>query len=147
VWFVSGAKAQARDPVAGSWKLISVESRTADGTLVPEPNPVGGMRPTGLVIFDGAGHVSLQMMPAGRPGTLNTLQPLTPDESKTVLFGYVAYFGSYTVDLSTRTIHIEFQGAINPSMVGTTGERTYEVDGRRMIFHAGRTRLEWERLN
>lgn len=141
--------AQAGNPFVGTWKLISIESRAADGSVVPPPNPVGGVNPTGMVMYDAAGHVSLQIMPSGRPAALNTLQPLTPEQAKEALFGYVAYYGTYTLDQQARVMHIHFDGAINPSMVGTNGDRFYEFNGNRMTFRAGTTsttRLTWERV-
>ena len=145
----SGAtmQAQGTNPFVGTWKLISIETRTADGTIAPGPNPVGGVNPTGTVMYDAAGHVSLQIMPSGRPATLNILQPLSPDQAKEALFGYIAYYGTYTLDQHARVMHIHFDGSLNPSMVGTDGERFYEFSGNRMTFRAGaNTRLSWERV-
>jgi hypothetical protein len=140
-------QAQGNNPFVGTWKLISIETRGADGTLVPGPNPVGGVNPTGTVMYDAAGHVSLQIMPSGRPPSLNILQPLSPEQAKEALFGYIAYYGTYTLDERTRTMHIHFDGSLNPSMVGTNGERYYEFNGNRMKFRAGaNTTLSWERV-
>jgi hypothetical protein len=137
------------NPFVGTWKLISIERRSADGALIPGINPVGGVNPTGTVMYDDKGNVSLQIMPAGRSGTVNTLQPLTPEQAQAALFGYVAYFGTYTLDTDARVMHIHFDGALNPSMVGTNGDRFYRFDGNRMTFRAGTsatTWLTWERL-
>lgn len=139
--------AQARNPFVGTWKLIAIETRGPDGALIPPPNPVGGVNPTGTVMYDAAGHVSLQIMPSGRPASLNTLRPLTPDQAKEALFGYVAYYGTYTLDEPAKTMHIHFDGSLNPSMVGTNGDRFYEFEGDRMTFRAGaNTRLSWQRV-
>ena len=142
-----GIRAQGNNPFVGTWKLISIETRGADGAIVPGPNPVGGVNPTGTVMYDAAGHVSLQIMPSGRPASLNILQPLSPEQAKEALFGYIAYYGTYTLDERTRTMHIHFDGSLNPSMVGTNGERYYEFNGDRMKFRAGaNTTLSWERV-
>jgi hypothetical protein len=139
--------AQARNPFVGTWKLISIETRGPDGALIPGPNPVGGVNPTGTVMYDASGHVSLQIMPSGRAPSLNTLQPLAPEQAKEALFGYVAYYGTYTLDERAKVMHIHFDGSLNPSMVGTTGERFYEFEGDRMTFRAGaNTRLSWRRV-
>ena len=139
--------AQSRNPFVGTWKLISIETRGPDGALIPGPNPVGGLNPSGTVMYDVDGHVSLQIMPSGRPSSLNTLQALTPDQAKEALFGYVAYYGTYTLDARAKVMHIHFDGSLNPSMVGTNGDRFYEFDGDRMTFRAGaNTRLSWLRV-
>jgi hypothetical protein len=140
-------RAQADNPFVGTWKLISIETRGPDGAIAPGPNPVGGVNPTGTVMYDAAGNVSLQIMPSGRPASLNILQPLSPEQAKEALFGYIAYYGTYTLDQRTRTMHIHFDGSLNPSMVGTNGERYYEFNGNRMKFRAGaNTTLSWERV-
>jgi hypothetical protein len=140
-------RAQADNPFVGTWKLISIETRGPDGAIAPGPNPVGGVNPTGTVMYDAAGNVSLQIMPSGRPASLNILQPLSPEQAKGALFGYIAYYGTYTLDQRTRTMHIHFDGSLNPSMVGTNGERYYEFNGNRMKFRAGaNTTLSWERV-
>jgi hypothetical protein len=140
-------RAQADNPFVGTWKLISIETRGPDGAIAPGPNPVGGVNPTGTVMYDAAGNVSLQIMPSGRPASLNILQPLSPEQAKEALFGYIAYYGTYRLDQRTRTMHIHFDGSLNPSMVGTNGERYYEFNGNRMKFRAGaNTTLSWERV-
>jgi hypothetical protein len=144
-----GRGAGAKNPFVGTWRLVSIERRAADGSSVPGVNPVGGVDPTGTVMYDADGHVSLQIMPRGRPKTLNILQPLTPDQAKAALFGYIAYFGTYTLDERQRVMHIHFDGSLNPSMEDTDGERYYEFNGNRMTFRAGTTattRLTWERV-
>ena len=102
-------------------------------------------------MYDDAGHVSLQIMPSGRNASINTLQPITPTQAQAALFGYVAYFGTYTLDQDAKIMRLHFEGAINPSMVGTDGDRHYQFDGDRMTFRAGSggatTWLTWERLN
>jgi hypothetical protein len=140
-------QAQGNNPFVGTWKLISIETRTVDGSIAAGPNPVGGLNPSGTVMYDAAGHVSLQIMPSGRPASLNILQPISPDQAREALFGYIAYYGTYTIDPGTRVMHIHFDGSLNPSMVGTDGERYYEFNGNRMKFQAGaNTTLFWERV-
>jgi hypothetical protein len=137
------------NPFVGAWKLISIERRSADGALIEGINPVGGEDPSGMVIYDRSGHVSLQIMPGHRVNTINTLQPLTPDEARDALIGYVAYFGTYSIDPTASVMHLHFDGSLNPSMVGTDGGRFYEFNGDRMTFRAGTsttTRLTWERV-
>lgn len=134
------------NPFVGSWKLTGIERRNPDGSLIPGVNPVGGVNPTGMVMYDASGHMSLQIMPSGRPQTLNTLQPLTPEQSQSALFGFVSYYGTYTIDEPNKTLNLHFDGAVNPSMVGTDGTRLYEFNGNQMTFHAGTNILMWERI-
>ena len=139
-------EAAAANPFVGAWKLIGIERRNPDGSLIPGVNPVGGVNPTGMVMYDASGHMSLQIMPGGRPQVLNTLRPLTPEEAQTALFGFVSYYGTYIIDEPKKTLNLHFDGAINPSMVGTNGTRLYEFSGNLMTFHAGTNILRWERI-
>lgn len=134
------------NPFVGTWKLISLERHNADGTLVTGVNPVGGVDPTGIVMYDAAGHVSLQIMPSGRARTPGS-PALTPEQT---LFGYVAYYGTYTLDQANRIMTVKFDGALSPTMLGTTGQRYYEINGNRMKFRpslaTGANELTWERI-
>ena len=147
---VSCVKPPEANPFVGTWKLVSIERRHADGSLVPGVNPVGGVDPTGIVMYDAAGHVSLQIMPSGRAQTVNTLQPLTVEQAQAALFGCVMYYGTYTLDQAKRIMTIHFDGALSPSMIGTTGQRFYEINGNRMSFRpsleSGANLLTWERV-
>lgn len=141
-----GAGAARPNPFVGAWKLVSIERRNPDGSAIPGVNPVGGVNPTGLVMYDASGHMSLQIMPGGRPPSINTLQPMTPDQEHAALSNFVSYYGTYSIDEAKKTLNLHFDGAINPSMVGTNGTRLYEFTGNRMIFHAGNNILTWERI-
>ena len=60
-------RAQANNPFVGTWKLISIETRGPDGAIAPGPNPVGGVNPTGTVMYDAAGNARSKSCPADVP--------------------------------------------------------------------------------
>lgn len=69
--------------LVGTWRLVSVEERQPDGETIYWM----GRRPLGLLIYDWAGNVSVQIM---RDPSLATVPANRQD-------GYYAYFGRYDV--------------------------------------------------
>ena len=83
---------------------------------------------------------------AGRAGGKAGEEP-TPEEAKAALAGYVAYFGSYTVDEERRVVTHHRQGSVQP---GDTADlvRGYELVGDRLTLRPPGTSYQviWERI-
>lgn len=119
----------------GTWRLVSMESNG-------QTDPDRGAHPTGLIYYDGTGHMAAQIMPGGP-------QP-TPEEAKAALSGYIAYFGTYSVDERARTVSHHREGSLIPGTVGEDAVRRYEfAAGDRLILipvENPTTRVTWERI-
>ena len=90
----------------GTWRLVSY---LRNG----QPLPNEGPRPTGLIYYDATGHMAAQVMPdRDRPGWTNRAP--TPDEAKAAVLGYVAYFGTYSVNERDSTVTHHHLGRRNP---------------------------------
>ena len=112
----------------GTWRLISDSS-------------------TGLMYYDSLGNMAAQVMPGRARPKYAGAQP-TPDEAKEAITGYLAYFGTYTVDERTHTITHHRKANINPGQVGDDAVRRYEfAPGDRVILTPVDTanRITWER--
>jgi hypothetical protein len=112
----------------GTWRLVSDSS-------------------TGLMYYDGLGNMAAQVMPGRARPKYAGAQP-TPDEAKEALTGYLAYFGTYSVDERAHTITHHRKGNINPSQLDDDAVRRYEfVPGDRVILTPvdSRNRITWER--
>jgi Lipocalin-like domain len=113
----------------GTWRLISDTS-------------------TGLMYYDDLGNMAAQVMPnRARPKYAGT-QP-TPDEAKEAITGYLAYFGTYTVNVRAHTITHHRKGNINPGQVGDDAVRGYEfAPGDRVILTpvGSGNQIIWERM-
>jgi hypothetical protein len=127
-------------PVRWQWKLISIETRGPDGAIAPGPNPVGGVNPNRDRDVRCRRECLAPIMPSGRPASLNILQPLSPEQARRRCSAISRITATYTLDQRTRTMHIHFDGSLNPSIVGTNGSATTEFNGNRMKFRAGPTR-------
>jgi Lipocalin-like domain len=120
----------------GTWRLVSIEGAT---------NLNLGAHPAGLIYYDATGHMAAQIVP-DRPRPTWTGSP-TPEQAKEAITGYVAYFGTYTVDEQTQTVKHHREGTLVPGPVDFV--RKYEfVAGDRLILMPVETtsRLTWQRI-
>jgi hypothetical protein len=130
---------RAEQPVAlapgslvGTWALVSVEERQPSGKTVHWMGP----KPRGLLIYDRAGNMSVQIM----------RDPVAPPASADPRDGYVAYFGRYEVREREGVVVHRVQGSVRPSEVGAEYTRSARVSGDRLILGLTATRtLTWQR--
>lgn len=131
------SKAKAKKPslkslqkqVVGTWKLISAEDRgSSSDPWIPY---TFGNPPSGYFIYDATGHASIQIMTTP-PQKIATPDSPTPTEALAIFNGYIAYYGTYTVDAKNITVQVE--GAWDPSQVGSSQARPYQVKGDKLII-------------
>ena len=131
------SKANARKPSAkslqkklvGTWRLVSAEDFDSEtGQWVPY---TFGNPPSGYFVYDATGHASIQIMttPPVKPAKPDSP---TPQEALEIFNNYIAYYGTYTVDAANITVQVE--GAWDPSQVGTSQARPYELRGDTLII-------------
>ena len=80
----------------GTWELLSIEERTEAGDWI-QARRFGESRPVGVLMYDGQGNMAVQITTDPRITTLSAERP-------EFINGYVAYYGSYEVNASDRTI-------------------------------------------
>jgi hypothetical protein len=140
--------------LVGTWKLVSIEERRANGELV---TPLDyGPDPIGLLIYDATGRISVHAMRRGRPKLpSDDVHLAPPEQAKAAFTGYNAYFGTYEVDEKQGIVIHHVQGSLIPNWEGSDQRRRFILDGDRLILippeiqAAGekRTRrLTWERV-
>ena len=116
-----------RELLIGSWMLVSREDRAADGRVFPEPTL--GSDPVGLLVYDRAGNVAVQLMRRSRPSRSGTAAG--PAQSGTSnsgsVDGYDAYFGTYTLDVESHSVTHHLVGALLPGDVGKSLTRQFQV--------------------
>lgn len=120
--------------LVGTWKLISAEDKDPNtGQWIPY---TFGNPPSGYFIYDATGHASIQIMTTppqvidttGNPPQANP----TPDQALAIFNNYIAYYGTYTVDETNISVQVE--GAWDPTQVGTSQVRPYELQGDTLII-------------
>jgi len=128
---ITGAQTTpARDTARfiGTWRLVSETT-------------------TGMMIYDNLGNMAAQVMPNRLRRKYAAAEP-TPEEAKDAITGYLAYFGTYTVDEQARIVTHHRKANINPGQVGDDVVRTYvfESNDRLVLTPAGSTnKIVWER--
>jgi hypothetical protein len=135
----------------GTWKLVSAEYKRLNGEAIE----IYGSTPSGMLIYDAHGNMSIQIMRQGRP-TFAAADRLggTPDEKKAALEGYLAYFGTFTINEEKKSVTHHIQGSLLPNWVGVDQERFFEVVGDQLTLRTpslmiggeeARGQLVWER--
>src|SRR4029078_2546805 len=126
---MSSDKKSEQSQVVGTCKLISAEDKDPNtGKWVPY---TFGNPPSGYFIYDATGHASIHIM------TTPPVQIASPDsptaaEALEIFNGYIAYYGTYTIDAANITVQVE--GAWDPTQVGTNQARPYELNGDTLII-------------
>jgi hypothetical protein len=115
--------------LVGTWRLVSAEDKD------PKTNKwvpfTFGNPPSGYFVYDATGHASIQIMTTP-PQKIATPDSPTPAEALAIFNAYIAYYGTYTVDQTNISVHVE--GALDPSQVGTDQVRPYQLRGDRLII-------------
>jgi hypothetical protein len=137
--------------LVGHWSLVSFEVVSGELTEYPfGPDAVGEIR------YDPAGHMAVQIMKTGRkPFAASDHAGGTAAEVSAAFGGYVAYYGSYSVDERAGVITHHVSGSMFPNWTGSEQRRQIEIDGDRLILSTppiqflGRQRVQrftWKRL-
>lgn len=134
------AWAQGASRFVGTWRLATLQG---DSASLQNRGP----RPTGVIYYDAAGHMAVQIQPDRRRPSWQTRLP-TPQEAFDALRGYTAYFGTYTVDEKARTVTHHREGALNLDVVRYVRRFEFDGDDRLILMPVDRPdiRLVWERI-
>jgi hypothetical protein len=115
----------------GTWKLVSSEFQTSGKDVI---YPLGEDA-RGQLILTETGHMSGQLMRAGRPVFSGPDQSTgTLEEIKTAFEGFVSYYGPYEVDFENRKLITHVEGSLYPNWVGNDQERLFEFSNGRLIL-------------
>jgi hypothetical protein len=120
----------AKDPIVGTWKLISIEKVRITGEVLG-PDSWFGKNPTGLLIYDTNGYFMINIM--------------AHDED--VVEKYYAFFGTYEVKEKEGMILHRNQGSSRTAQATTEGWRLFKIIGNRLMLTIGEgRRLSFERV-
>jgi hypothetical protein len=110
----------AKDQLVGTWMLVSIYIEGPDGSRF---DPFGA-NPTGILIMDGNGHISVQFIGSDLPkfASNDRLQG-TPEENKAVEQGILCYFGTYSVSDADRSLNIHIESSSFPNWTGSDQKR------------------------
>lgn len=116
----------AADKFAGTWRLLACEGQWSDGRI---SKPYGD-EPGGMLMYDGRGSFSGQIMALERPGfaTGNLLKG-SDEEVRAAFEGYVAYYGRYVADETRGLMVHDVEGSFFPNWIGEQQVRRFEFTG------------------
>lgn len=121
----------AQASIVGTWKLVSYEDRASQE---PPVYPYG-QQPRGLLIYDATGHMSLQIMKMPHPKIAsNDEEKVTPAEKVALYDAYVAYFGTYSVDMKRSVVIHHVEGDLFDVFIGSEQERPFTLAGERLTL-------------
>jgi hypothetical protein len=140
-------------PGIGLWGLVSDEYRYDDGTV---SYPIG-RDGVGQIMYDAKGNIAAQIGDMRRPVFKSPdLLCGTPAEVKAAFEGYIAYFGTYTVDEKKGIVIHHVKSSLFPNWIGSEQVRYYRFEKNRLILSTppmpigGKSivaRLIWERIS
>ncbi|MCA1568357.1 MAG: lipocalin-like domain-containing protein [Acidobacteria bacterium] len=118
--------------LVGTWRLMSAEDRNSPSD--PWVNGTFGIPPSGYFIYDATGHASIQIMTTPPVKLADPTSPNSPTaaEALEIFNGYIAYYGTYTLD--DKNIYHQVEGAWDPRQVGSVQTRPYELKGDQLII-------------
>lgn len=134
----AGGAETVKAQLLGSWRLVRFNAISEDGELVRRPYS------TGRIDYQATGLMNAQLMPEDWGDS---------DGAGSAGAGYIAYFGTFSVDLERQAVVHHVEGAYNRNMLGQAMSRYYEFadDGNTLYLEVrnnGRTtaRLRWARV-
>lgn len=140
-------------PLAGTWRVVSVETIRPNGEALTDWL---GKRPTGTIVYLPSGYMAVQIMKDPRPLIGGTgYRAATPEEKVAALDGYYAYYGTYELNMTSRTVVHKIEASLRPNEVGIRYERHFEISGDHLTLttppftESGEqrfNRLVWERI-
>lgn len=136
----------------GNWELVKRERITADGEVLPPPDPPsrGAEGEVGYIMYDEAGYMGVVIMPPGRPHHAGD-EP-TGEEAIGTLGTYTSYYGTYTVNEEEGYVTHHLQGNVRPPDAANHNQRFYEFSGDQLILmpppddSGMKRRIYWRRL-
>ncbi len=111
-----------QEPVVGFWQWTAAGLFNAAGT-----NLRPAYRDASVIVYTPTGHMAvLYLGPPGRK-TFAAATP-TPEEARAAWQGSVSYYGTYIVQPKSRTMFHYQLGAANPTAVGGSFMRNFEIN-------------------
>jgi hypothetical protein len=139
------------NPLVGTWRLISWETRSVDGQTVSYPF---GREAVGYIMYNEDGYMSVDITRPNRESfAAGDLLSGSTEEKAHAASTYVSYCGRYELQGETVIHHVEL--SLFPNWVSVDQERLVELKGNRLtlstrpILLGGKLQIAhliWERV-
>jgi hypothetical protein len=109
-----------KEQLIGTWILVSNIMERPDGTKIEQFGP----NPKGILIFAPDGHFSTVNARADLPKLASgNRSRATPEETKAIVEGSLAYYGTYSVNDADKMITVVVEGSTYANQIGTVQKR------------------------
>ncbi len=109
--------------LVGAWRLVAVDGTDATFHFAYD-------HPTGIIIYDRSGWMSVQIDVKGaRKPFVHGAAGGTGEEKAAAFDNYIAYYGTYTLDLKAQTVTHHLENASPPNWRGVNNDRWFEFQG------------------
>jgi hypothetical protein len=143
----SPAFAQSKDLI-GSWTLVSSVIEQGGSKIEPF-----GPNPKGALIFDANGRYLAMIARPGLPKVASENRTAaTPEETKAIVAGSIAHFGSYVINEAEKTITFRIETSTHPNWDSTEQKRQFTLAGDELkyigvsaVVGGGSATLTWKR--
>jgi len=130
----------ASNPLVGLWRLVSFELRDLDG----QASCPFGEAAQGYIIYGENGHMSVNIMAAGRTRFASDDQTAATSEEKIAAADtYISYAGRYSLEDGKVLHHVDV--SFFPNWVGTDLIRLFEIKGDLLSLSTPTIRVGGER--
>jgi len=117
--------------LVGTWKLLSIEDTSKDGTV--HPSVQFGPHPHGFLMYEPDGHMCATIVNGDRPAWKDP-NHATDAEKIAYYDTLLAYCGTYKLDSATSTVTHYPEIAWLPAYVGSTQPRPFRLEGDKLII-------------
>lgn len=137
--------------IVGTWRLVKFED-VEDGKIIRR----FGEKPNGLFVYTADGHVSIQIANPANPACVTqgkktlpgrkddiALPVCTPEQFEALLNGTVAYWGTYSVDMTKGVVTHHVVSDVANGYAGTAQPRPFVLSGDRLEIGDGKS---WTRV-
>jgi hypothetical protein len=129
-----------QEGVVGFWQWTSAGLFNSNGVNVRP-----GVRDSSVIVYTPTGHMAvLYLPPPGRKPFAAALP--TVDEARAAMQGSVSYFGTYIVQPRSRAVFHYQLAAMNPTAVGGSFMRNFEINGAQVTLRFPPTMLNGEQV-
>jgi hypothetical protein len=117
--------------LVGAWQLVRLETVRPNGEII---YPFYGKHPQGLLIYDGSGMMSVQIVSDPRPqvptaDSREAFAAAPQVDRAAAADGYYAYLGTWSVDEKAGTVTHHIQQSFYPGEWGEDGVRKLKIEG------------------
>jgi Lipocalin-like domain len=107
-----------KEQIVGAWTFVSSINTRADGSQY-DPWGVDGK---GTTMYDANGHFAFMLLRSDLPKVTDRSKA-TPEQSKAVVDGSIAYYGTYTVDEPSKSVTLHIEGSTFSAFNGADQKR------------------------